>query len=173
MTLGIVSGLLGNLAKQSTASILIRVLKIGKSDGPTYAAGIFMPKSTMFFKKKAKSVQIIGHVADNIIGAMLGVSAVYLLSFTGKDHYVTKGIGLGHLSWTTMYGFLAKMGATSMYPVGAKNTINSLISHSVFGVVTKYAAVKLGDEGLFKPNFQSLGKPQQEILQPRKPNPPS
>lgn len=51
-----------------------------------------------------------------------------------------------------MYGVLGKMGATSVYPAGAKNNINNLITHSVYGIVTKAVAIKLGDEGLFKPD---------------------
>lgn len=163
VTLGIISGLIGNVAKELTAAFLIRNMKMGTRNGPTYAAGIFFPKRTMLFRKSSKKVKLVGYVTDNIIGAILGVSAVYVLSFTGKDNYIAKGIGLGHFTWTTLYGFIAKMGATSQYPAGVDNNINYLINHSVFGVITKIAAVKLGDEGLFKPNLKSLGKPEAEV----------
>lgn len=162
ITLGIISGILGNAAKELTAAFLIRAMKLGTSNGPTYAAGIFLPKRTMMFSKKSPEVKAIGFATDHIIGAALGIFAVYILSFTGKDNYVLKGLGLGHVSWTCMYGFLAKMGATSVYPAGAKNTINNLLNHSVYGIATKYAAIKLGDEELFHPNITALGKPTEE-----------
>ncbi|MGI6226254.1 MAG: hypothetical protein ACOYJ1_08385 [Peptococcales bacterium] len=150
ITLGIISGIIGNLAKETVNGSLSRIA-FGRVDGSNIASGIFLPR----WKSKylpTKKTRFIGFVADNIIAGFLGVSTVYLLSLTGNDHHRLKGASAGHFAWTSMYGFLSKMGATSVYPVSENVNIKGLISHTVFGIVTSEVAIRLGDESLFKPS---------------------
>ena len=124
---------------------------LGRINGPTIAASIFLPK----YKAKyipTKKTRIIGVVGDMIIGAMLGVGSVYMLSATGKDNHLLKGAGAGHAAWTSLYDVLARMGASGVYPMDEDTNLNGLISHTVYGLVTSESAVRLGDESLFKPS---------------------
>ncbi len=156
IVLGIVSGIAGNLAKEAVAYFLIRH-KLGNMDGPHMAAGIFLPKyKLMKFSRKAK---LIGFFSDNIVGGILGIGSVYLLSVTGKDYHRLKGIGIGHFAWTTLYGVLSRLGATSSFPKSEDNNINGIINHAVFGLVTHEVAMRLGAPELFEPKINFLGKP--------------
>jgi hypothetical protein len=158
IVLGVVSGLIGNLAKEIVSETMIKY-KFGKKDGIAVAAGIFVPTRRKTKKLTAKS-KIIGMAADNIISAILGVANVYLLSLTGKDHRMTKGMVTGHFAWTTMYGVLSRMGATSAYPLREDDDLNGLINHSIFGLVTSEVAFRLGDPSLFKTELKALRNPE-------------
>ncbi len=156
MLLGTVSGVIGNLAKEMAAGILIRNGR-GNLSGPDMAAGIFLNRRQMLYKRRKN--KLVGVITDNAIGAMLGVLNTYMLSYTGKDYYLLKGLGCGHLAWVSLFGLLTKMGGSSKHPMSVDDNFNSFISHGVYGLVTNLAIVQLGDEGLFKPNASVLGTP--------------
>lgn len=156
MLLGTVSGVLGNMAKEIVTGILIRN-GMGKQSGSDMAAGIFLNRRQMFYKRRKN--KLLGFITDNAIGASLGVLNTYMLSYTGKDHYLLKGLGCGHLDWVSLFGLLTKMGGSSKHPMSVEDNFNSFISHGVYGWVTNLAIVQLGAEGLFKPNASVLGKP--------------
>lgn len=158
--LGIISGLIGNLSKQLVSKTIIKLFKFGNRDGIKIAAGIFLPKRKVI--KNSIKTRIIGVVADNCIGSILGVVTTYLLGLTGKDNYRVKGIANGHFFWVTLYGFLSRMGATSAYPMSEDENIIGFINHTVYGWITSEAAVRLGDSSLFKPHLKSLSEPETE-----------
>ncbi|KUO53118.1 MAG: hypothetical protein APF76_03505 [Desulfitibacter sp. BRH_c19] len=60
--------------------------------------------------------------------------------------------GTGYAAWSSLYGVLARMGASCVYPMDEDTNLNGLICHTVYGLVTSEAAVRLGDESLFKPS---------------------
>lgn len=156
MFLGTVSGVIGNMAKEIVSGILIRN-GMGKRSGPDMACGIFLNRGQMLHKRRKN--KLVGFITDNAIGAILGVLNTYTLSYTGKDHYLLKGLGSGHLAWVSLFGFLTGMGGSSKHPMSVDDNFNAFISHGVYGLVTNLAIVQLGDEGLFKPNASVLGKP--------------
>lgn len=149
--LGVVSGLLANQIKEFS-SLALRKFGLGDMDGPKKAAGMFLPKYKMLFYDRNTKAKIIGHAVDSTIGSMLGMCMVFVLTNTGKKHYVLKGMSLGHVGWVSLYGFLSRH-ATSVYPISEDNNLNGLINHTVFGMVAAALAVKLGDESLFIENY--------------------
>lgn len=156
MFLGTVSGVIGNIAKEIVAEALIRG-GLGKHSGPDMAAGIFLTRPQLLFKKRKN--RLLGFITDHAIGATLGVMNTYMLSYTGKDYYLLKGLGSGHLAWASLFGFLSKLGRNARHPMSVEDNFNSFIAHGVYGLVTNLAIVKLGDEGLFQPKPLVLSKP--------------
>ena len=156
--LGIISGIGGNIAKSAFEGYLKRngIIEVTSKEK---AAGIFLKKSDL----QTPYGKMVGKIADYMIGAGLGISCVYWLTFMGKDNYLLKGIGLGAMEWTALYGVVASMGATSIFPVKSKDAYISLLSHVVFGGTKIFLAKKLGDDKLFHPqNLLSSDNLEQE-----------
>lgn len=150
IVLGIVAGLIGNAAKTLYSLSAIKIGE-GKVSPVKKAAGMFLNKRQMLIKKRQNS--ILGVLADNTVGAVLGIFGTYLLTFTGKDHYRLKGLGLGNFAWVSAYGVLSTMGATRTKPLSVEDNIRAFFTHSVYGLVTSEMIVRLGDERLFAPRF--------------------
>lgn len=156
-TLGILSGLGGNVAKVAVEQVFNK-LGFSKTSGYRTASGIF-------FKKSQVSTPLgttVGIIADNMIAAGLGVTCTYWLTLMGKDKYFLKGAGLGAAEWSALYGVLSNIGATNIFPVKPKDALVTYLSHLVFGATKITIAVKLGDERLFKPTnlTQEIKRPQ-------------
>ncbi|MGI6629824.1 MAG: hypothetical protein ACOX4H_04740 [Bacillota bacterium] len=150
-TLGIISGLCGNIAKRAVEKIFYRTGFSTMSSVKT-AAGIFLRKSDV----SSPYGKIVGTIADNMIAAGLGVTCAYWLSFMGKDKAFLKGCCLGVAEWAALYGVLSKFGATAIFPVPPKDALVSSLSHAAFGTTKILVATKLGDERLFKPKNLTL-----------------
>jgi len=145
--LGIISGLGGNIAKTAVEQIFVRA-GYTEATATNKAAGIFLKKgsvSTPFGK-------LTGIIADNMIAAALGVSCVYWLTLMGRDKYVLKGSLIGAAEWALIYGFLSRLGATSVYPVKKPHdALIAFLSHLAFGATKMAITANLGDERLFNP----------------------
>lgn len=146
---GIVAGLLSNLVKQ-TIEWTAAALDISQETGSEKAAGFFLPQRQI----KTRMGRAIGIAADHCIAAELGVIAVYLMTFTGKDHAIIKGTAIGNASWNAAYGVLARLGASSSTWRDPKTTIVSWAAHTAFGITNGYLIPRICDPSLFgKPNL--------------------
>lgn len=157
ITLGIISGIIGNMAKNLTSKLLG---KTGLRDDHIHAkaAGIFMTKRMA----KTESGKGLGILIDFCIACKLGILLVYLLSATGKDHHLLKGASLGQSAWIIMYGVLSSLGASKSHSASAKTSFSNFLAHSIFGMIAAKAIVTLGDPNLFKPRYTSLSNPSEE-----------
>ncbi|MEW6182574.1 MAG: hypothetical protein AB1500_05270 [Bacillota bacterium] len=144
LILGAVTGLLGNIPKLALIAIAKR-FNWAIMDGPGKAAGMLVPAHRI----ATPQGRLVGYLADATIAALLGVTTVYVLSATGKDRAVLKGALGGQAGWTGLYGVLTTMGATKVQAIGPRTVLAEFVAHTVFGAVAGWAAVKLGDEGLF------------------------
>lgn len=157
ITLGIISGFIGNIAKNIASKGLS---KTGLRDDDIHvkAAGIFMSKR----KAKTEAGKGLGILIDFCIACKLGVLLVYLLSATGKDHPHLKGASLGQSAWVLMYGVLSSLGGSKSHPVSHKKSFSNFLVHTVFGVVTASTIMALGDPSLFKPRYINLSNPSED-----------
>jgi len=153
---GVVAGLCANVVKML---IEHTSYALGTTDetGMKKAAGFFLPSRKIMTARG----RIIGFIGDNTIAALLGVSASYLLSLTGRDYSTWKGLAIGNLSWSVLYGVLAQFGATKVRSKNPNTYLTSMISHTAFGVMETYLLNKLTDPGLFEPDPASLGEPEE------------
>ncbi|UMZ72619.1 hypothetical protein [Natranaerofaba carboxydovora] len=151
------------------SGIAANVVKIGiehasKTFGYTEETG--MDKAAGFFLSPSKVMtpkgKLIGFIGDTTIAGALGVFASYLMTITGKDYYALKGLTIGNMSWSTMYGVMASLGSTTTKSDEPNTYLTSLISHTAFGITKAYILVNIADSGIFKPHYQALGKPKEE-----------
>lgn len=156
--LGVIAGLGGNIAKVAVETFFNKA-GFSKGNGRTTAGGIFLKKSDL----KTPYGKLVGIIADNMIGAGLGITCSYWATLMGKDNYLLKGAGLGAGEWAALYGVLSKFGATSIYPVKPKDALAAYISHLAYGATKMTIVVHCGDERLFKPKNLTLeiGRPQE------------
>ena len=145
LQLGVISGLAGVVVKDLVGGLLIKA-GWAEEAGPQRAAGMLLPA----YKIYTPLGRLAGKLADAAVGSLLGIVSVYMLSFTGKDRVVLKGLTSGALAWVGLYGVLSNMGATTVRTVQPKTVISEFISHAVYGVVTTTTASYLGADDLFE-----------------------
>lgn len=148
VTAGIVAGLMANLVKQAVEWTAYH-FDISQEVGSEKAADFLLPKG----KIKTPIGRAVGVAADSTIAAALGVFGVYVLTLTGKDHYILKGISIGNLTWSAIYGVLSRMGVSSSVYRDPKTTAVEWLAHAAFGITKESLIVRICDPSLF-------GKPQ-------------
>lgn len=108
------------------------------------AANLFLPKKII----NTKEAQLTGCLTNQFGISLMGITVTYLLSATGRDHAVLKGMGVGSLAWTTVYGLTSRIGLT----VKSKKShapILSFVDHAIFGVMCGLFVAKFGHDSLF------------------------
>ncbi|MFZ5942790.1 MAG: hypothetical protein ACOYVD_01685 [Bacillota bacterium] len=159
ITLGVVVGIAANLIKQGL-SFLFKELGWSTITPDKKAGGIFLSRK----KTKQPEGKILGIIADFCIACKLAILLVFLISSTGKDNHLLKGLSGSSTAWIVMYGFLSRIGGTGFSIIRPKDAITSLLTHAVFGLVASQLIVTLGDESLFQPKYQTLSNPSSEEL---------
>lgn len=144
VTLGIVAGLTGNLVKMLIDEVSTKK-KISQRSFRGTAAGAWVSKK----ESTSTNGQILGSLLDFGMGSLGGVGTVYLLSATGKDHLVTKGL-LSGISMGSLITFaLAAVPTNKAKPKDAASNLSYLVSHAAYGLVTTFVAAKLGDPSVY------------------------
>lgn len=108
------------------------------------AASLFPPKN----QKNTPEVKVIGAVTNQINTAMAAIAVTYLLSATGRDKAIVKGMGVLATTWVGIYGLTSRLGIT----VNNKKPLAHLLSlkdHLIFGGLCGLIASTLGDDSLF------------------------
>lgn len=146
ITLGFVSGLLANIPKAILNEILFRKKVETKRYGEVIS-GIFMPKRQAL----SKQGKFFGIGGDFISSAFLGIPLVYIMSLTGKDKYLLKGLLTGVFGLGGLRGLIANVGPGKTYPRDPKTNITFSINSMFWGLLASAIAVKLGDKALFQP----------------------
>lgn len=113
------------------------------------AARLFLPKKAC----KTKEGALFGSIVNNINVACHSIGLTYLLSATGKDHYIFKGLGTGAFSWIMVDGIMASqlLNIKSSKPLGPAVR---LFEHLIFGGLSAVLITRLGDESLFPPKVK-------------------
>ncbi|MBS3946826.1 MAG: hypothetical protein KGZ57_00790 [Dethiobacter sp.] len=145
LVLGVVCGLVANVAKMSLMS-LAKKRNWAEITGMEKSAGMLLPAHQAY----SPYGKIVGNVADNVVATMLGVGTVYMLTFTGKDKALLKGLAFGEAMWVSFYGVLSTMGATQVGPLSPKTVLCEMVGHAVFGATATLTATTLGDPALFR-----------------------
>lgn len=144
ITLGLTSGLMGNLAKGLFNLFFWR----SKKSETLYS----QLAGSMFIKpglRKQKSPSLIGNLADMSTGSILGVPLVYIMKKTGKDNYLIKGLGYGAFLWLLLYGAGHNLDFYILKPQKYKSNLSAFFEHIIFGISTAHASVKLATPGTF------------------------
>lgn len=152
--LGVVAGLCGNLVKTALDEVSQRK-KISQRSFRETASGVWVSN-----QKEASNVkgQILGGLLDFGMGTIGGIGTVYLLSKTGRDHLATKGLISGITMGSAITALMSGFTQNKVRPKDAASNLSYLVSHAIYGLVTTFAAAKLGDPSLYdsKPNNNYL-----------------
>lgn len=150
ITLGLLSGLIGNLAKDISNYLIWRAGGTELTYGHLAASAVTAPEKTQeagnFF---------VGQIADFTVGASMGIPIVYLLKKTGKDYHLVKGAGMGLLLWGILYSTGPNLRILSIKPKMTRTHLSGLWNHLLYGVTTAQAAVALAGPGMFPENGES------------------
>jgi len=145
IVLGLVSGLAGNVAKLAGNLANAYLFGFSRTTYPILAGQLFMNQKQL----RTKTGLLVGTLADMVIGAAVGVPLVYMLTYTGKDHYALKGIGFGNTAWTGLFGAMSRLALNQAAFQDAPTNLSAFLNHTWYGLVASAVAANLGDPGLF------------------------
>ena len=143
-TLSIVSGLIGQagIIIVDTAS---RSVGISKRSYREAAAGMFLSKS------QASSVkgQVLGVIMTGAVSILGSNNIIKRMSQTGRDKLLSKGIlsGITIGAIATLLPSLAPK--NKMHPKDAASNLSYVFSNIIYGLLTTFAAAKLGHDSLY------------------------
>lgn len=145
ITLGIVSGLIGTILKTAMDEIFL-LSKISKRSFRETASGVWVSS-----RREAKNPygQILGQIMDIGLGMVGAVAQVQILSKTGKNNLTVKGIFFGITFGAVITAMLSGFNTNKVKPKDALSNLSYVLSNTIFGLSTTYAASLLGDESLW------------------------
>lgn len=109
--------------------------------------------------KKSRSLpvnQIMGRFINDFMVASTGVGTSYLLSLTGRDYSIVKGIGVATSQWLFLTTLLHAAGITAKSKTRWGEAL-FLLDHLVYGALVGVLVGKFGDESLF-PDSKDSGQ---------------
>lgn len=144
--LGMISGIVAALPAQLANAV---EHKLGLIDIPysQLASKLFIPER----KIKSTTGKSLSFLINSINTSVTGVFLTYLLSFTGKDKAIIKGIGTGTVLWVIGNGFVSNTLLTKK----PKKTITPFLScldHAVYGGLCSLLITRFGDDIIFPSN---------------------
>ncbi|WP_243441120.1 hypothetical protein [Dethiobacter alkaliphilus] len=131
--------------------------KLSKRSFRSTAAGVWVSK-----EKEATNVngQLLGLLFDFGLGSIGGIGTTYLLSKTGRDHVIPKGVLAGITVGSTITALLSVFPNNKVKPKDAASNLAYMFSHALYGITTTALVAKMGHASLFDP------KPLNNYLQP-------
>ncbi|AFM39732.1 hypothetical protein Desaci_0671 [Desulfosporosinus acidiphilus SJ4] len=117
------------------------------------AANLFLPKKVI----QSRQGVLLGLVVNNIGVAANGIALTYLLSATGKDYKLLKGLGAGAFSWIMVDGFIGSQLLKIKSSKPFAPTMR-LLEHLLYGALCSTLITKLGDDSLFPSKINSSSK---------------
>ncbi len=159
VVLGVVAGLTGNAIKMAIDEIFVKTRVSQRSFRET-AAGVWVSKRSEAVSTRG---QILGSLLDYGMGVLGGISTVYLLSKTGRDHIATKGITSGIAMGSLITFVMGTLPQNQIRPKDAASNLSYMASHAAYGLVTTAVVAKLGHPSLYDV------QPQNDYLEPSEP----
>ena len=159
--LGVISGIVTGTPSKILNSMEYRANLTDVKYGHI-TSNLFLPKSEV----NAPGAKILAALANHVNSGIVGVLITYLLSLTGRDQAVVKGLGVASFSWIIIYGTLSERLGLRRKSKRPLTHLLSFLDHALFGALCGLFISKYGDDSLFPdqkmPNEQfqlrSLGK---------------
>ena len=136
--LGLIAGLGGNAVKTLSDVVLLRK-KLSQRSFRSTAAGVWVLKES-----EATNIngQVLGALFDFGLGSIGGIGITYLLSKTGRDHVIPKGITAGITIGSMITALLSAFPQNKVKPKDAASNLSYMFSHAVYGIVTTAIVAK-------------------------------
>ena len=169
LLLSFVSGIIGTLAMD------LFNLPLWKTKKTEYMYGS-LAGSILMLRTQRKDNFILGQIYHMLTGGLLGIINFQMLKFSGKDHYLIKGFSFGAIIWGTLSNVGQSLGLFHMKMHRSSSFYVSLLANAIYGAVTSYAIINLGDPIVFEQttelekdnvSSQSVPKFMDEILNNR------
>jgi len=154
-TLSIVSGIIG-LVGMTLVDGISRRAKISKRSYREAAAGMFVSKSEAS-SLKGQTLGLIMNSAISILGAN---NVIKRMSQSGRDKLLSKGIMSGITIGAIATVIPNVVPKNRVKPKDAASNLSYVFSSIVYGILTTFAAAKLGHDSLFDVT------PQNDYLKP-------
>lgn len=152
IALGIISSLISTVP---ATALDLMANKKGLSDYYyNQVSTLFLPRS----QSNSLEGKLVSVLVNNITSCMNGVATTYLLSATGRDNALVKGVGVYGMSWLTLNGLMYQEVLDTKTKISHSPLVSFLI-HVVAGAVCGFSASKLGDDSLF-PDIETTSKNQ-------------
>jgi hypothetical protein len=127
---GAIAGIAANIAKD-LVNLITNLLHWTIYYYWPMAASIFVPQE----QSGKFGALVLGFLADFIIGGAFGVTLYYMIAFTGKRHFILKGLGLAWLLWIALFGMLVNVHFVRITPTDIGSNLSAFLSHSALGSV--------------------------------------
>lgn len=136
---GVICGIPGRVTNAIQYNKKLTDVKYGQM-----SANLFLPSS----KVNTTEGRIVSSLVNNTMISITGILTTYVLSITGRDKAIVKGMGVVTSMWVAIYGLTARLGLSikSKKPLGP---ILSYIDHAIFGALCGLFVSKFGDDSLF------------------------
>lgn len=145
IVLGLLAGFAGNVAKTAIDEVSLRS-KISQGSYRETASGVWVSKRSDATNPKG---QLLGGLFDFGMSSVGGIAIVYLLSKTGRDHVIPKGIVSGVAIGSAITAALSAFPSNKVAPKDAASNLSYMFAHAAYGVVATAVAAYAGDASLF------------------------
>ena len=143
-TLAIASGMIG-LSGIVLVDEFSRLAKISQRSYRAAAAGMFLSKREAMSLKG----QVLGSIMNSAISIVGAKYIINEMSKTGRDHVLSKGILTGVTFGAIATAIPNIVPKNNVKPKDAASNLSYIFSNLVYGVITTFAAAKLGHDSLF------------------------
>jgi hypothetical protein len=144
-TLGLYSGFMGGIVMLAFDWISYS-LGLSKRMYSETAAGVWVNKKS---QSKTQSGHILGTIMTLSLCMLGGVLKVNLLSKSGRDKLVSKGLWFGVSFGAIITGLTSGFVMNKVKPKDANSNLSYVAASALYGLVTTFAIAKLGDDSLF------------------------
>jgi len=116
-------------------------------------------------KRQAKSLsgQVFGTLMTLTLAMMGGAAKVCILSKSGRDKVIPKGLMFGISFGAIITGLTSGFAMNKVRPKDASSNLSYAFASSIYGIVTALLISKLGDDSLFD------AKPANDYIKPTMP----
>lgn len=130
VVLGAIAGIVGVLTRD-IYSFFAKAIGLAKFTVWNIAAALFMRMDQV----KTPVGNIVGILADTVMGAIIGVLFVYFLKCTNTKNIILKGWGIGLAAWLLLFGVIyhtLPFGVEAA-PKDALSNLSAFLGHSILG----------------------------------------
>ncbi|KUO52042.1 MAG: hypothetical protein APF76_02565 [Desulfitibacter sp. BRH_c19] len=119
------------------------------------AASLFLPKN----KVNTPEAKFVAAATNHVNTGITGIIITYVLSATGRDKAMLKGMGVASTTWVIVYGLISRLAI----PVKSKKPLSPVLSfmdHAFFGTFCGLLIPVFGHSSLFpdRKNVQKKDK---------------
>jgi hypothetical protein len=144
ITLGVIAGLSAAIPG-ALLGVLQEKMSLRDMRYRELASTLIMPRN----KVNTTEGKIVGQVVNGIGLSLSGIVTTYLLSATGRDYRILKGIGVSYFFGVILGGAFPKLGLVTKLKYRHNERLFGMLDHAIHGSMCALIVSKLGDDKLF------------------------